>query len=214
MQHASDTTKWARRWLKEINDAENSKLFKAYYDKTGIINSEEPGKLYIISRAHPDSPYGNQQHVWSVKFKYGREPDCYVFPVSPPLVRCETPIFHPNISAEGSICLDILKTVDVAAQASKKPGEREYGWQMSYGLEAVFNSLQALLEDPNTGSPFNKEANIAYIKYRDALKAKTPNEAARYRKELDDHYNRKLLVVHKQMIEKILAGKAWGKDAI
>lgn len=205
--------------MKEITSAEKSTLFKAYYDKTGIVNPEEPGVLYLVSRAHPESPYGNQQHVWSVKFTYGRGDYQYVFPTHPPLVRCETPIHHPNISCGGAICLDVLSSIDPSSQASLPPDQRKNGWQMTYSIEAVFVSIQALLDDPNTGSPFNADANRDYITYHKAT-GKTSEETIKaaefekYREKLDNYYNSKLTPSHKQMIQKILDGKPWGDDAI
>lgn len=64
------------------------------------------------------------------------------YPMSPPLVKFETPIFHPNIDMSGNICLDILKDK----------------WSATYTVSTLMLSLQCLLETPNNESPLNNQA--------------------------------------------------------
>jgi ubiquitin-conjugating enzyme E2 A len=68
-------------------------------------------------------------------------PDDY--PQTAPDVRFLAPIpFHPNIYANGKICIDILS----------------HNWSSAYELSSVLTSVQALLVDPNPNSPANNEA--------------------------------------------------------
>jgi len=64
------------------------------------------------------------------------------YPNKPPKVKFVTKMFHPNIYADGSICLDILSNQ----------------WSPSYDVASVLTSIQSLLCDPNPLSPANHEA--------------------------------------------------------
>ncbi|KAL3314395.1 Ubiquitin-conjugating enzyme E2 A [Cichlidogyrus casuarinus] len=64
------------------------------------------------------------------------------YPNVPPTCKFVSRIFHPNVYADGSICLDILQNM----------------WSSSYNIGAVLTSLQSLLGDPNPNSPANTEA--------------------------------------------------------
>lgn len=64
------------------------------------------------------------------------------YPMSPPKVTFETPIFHPNVDASGNICLDILKDK----------------WSATYTVSTLLLSLQGLLDTPNNDSPLNSDA--------------------------------------------------------
>ncbi|OMO70397.1 Ubiquitin-conjugating enzyme, E2 [Corchorus olitorius] len=76
------------------------------------------------------------------------------YPNKPPTVRFVSRMFHPNIYADGSICLDILQNQ----------------WSPIYDVAAILTSiqiidanddvvpLQSLLCDPNPNSPANSEA--------------------------------------------------------
>lgn len=64
------------------------------------------------------------------------------YPFEPPVVRFESPCFHPNVDKYGNICLDILK-------------ER---WSAAYSVRTVLLSLQSLLGEPNNESPLNTQA--------------------------------------------------------
>merc|ERR1712032_1517798 len=64
------------------------------------------------------------------------------YPNKPPTVRFVSKMFHPNVYADGGICLDILQN----------------RWSPTYDVSAILTSIQSLLDEPNPNSPANAEA--------------------------------------------------------
>jgi len=64
------------------------------------------------------------------------------YPNKPPVVKFLSKMFHPNIYADGGICLDILQN----------------RWSPTYDVSAILTSIQSLLSDPNPNSPANSMA--------------------------------------------------------
>lgn len=69
------------------------------------------------------------------------------YPFSPPIVRFNTPIYHPNISKSGEICLNILKK----------------DWSPILGIKKVLLGILALLTNPNPDDPLEGEIAEIYI---------------------------------------------------
>lgn len=65
------------------------------------------------------------------------------YPFQPPMVKFINFCYHPNVNAEGLICLDILNEK----------------WSPAYSLQSMLLSIQSLLSDPNCSSPLNGEAS-------------------------------------------------------
>ncbi|KAA8496626.1 Ubiquitin-conjugating enzyme E2 T [Porphyridium purpureum] len=63
------------------------------------------------------------------------------YPFEPPSVRFETPVYHPNIDADGRICLDLLNMPPKGA------------WKPSLNVPTVLASIQLLLAEPNPDDP-------------------------------------------------------------
>lgn len=78
----------------------------------------------------PDSPYAGGTFFLDLKFSEE-------YPFKPPKIRFATRIYHPNISADGHICLDILKDQ----------------WSPALSISKVLLSICSLLDDPNPDDP-------------------------------------------------------------
>ncbi|GIL81781.1 hypothetical protein Vretimale_1384 [Volvox reticuliferus] len=72
------------------------------------------------------------------------------YPNKAPTVKFKSKLFHPNVYADGSICLDILQNQ----------------WSPIYDVAAILTSIQSLLSDPNPNSPANGEAARLYNENR------------------------------------------------
>lgn len=81
-----------------------------------------------------DTPWENG--TFKLKMTFSED-----YPVKPPHVVFVTPIFHPNVYANGDICLDILNKQ----------------WTPIYDIGSILTSIQSLLTDPNPSSPANGE---------------------------------------------------------
>jgi len=77
-----------------------------------------------------DSPYAGGVFFLSITFP----PD---YPFKPPKVSFTTKIYHPNINANGSICLDILRDQ----------------WSPALTISKVLLSICSMLTDPNPDDP-------------------------------------------------------------
>jgi ubiquitin-protein ligase len=58
------------------------------------------------------------------------------------------PLFHPNVYADGKICLSLLKTK-----------EQGGGWTPSHTIKMVLIAIQKLLDEPNNADAAQHEAH-------------------------------------------------------
>lgn len=72
------------------------------------------------------------------------------YPNRPPMVKFISDMFHPNVYADGSICIDILQN----------------RWSPTYDVSSILTSIQSLLDEPNPNSPANNCAALLYTDNR------------------------------------------------
>ena len=77
-----------------------------------------------------DSPYEGGVFFLDIHFPAD-------YPFKPPKVQFTTKVYHPNINANGGICLDILKSA----------------WSPALTISKVLLSICSLLTDPNPADP-------------------------------------------------------------
>ena len=85
------------------------------------------------------------------------------YPDKPPKVRFLGEMFHPNVYADGNLCLDLLQDQ----------------WSPCHNICTLLTSIQSLLTDPNCTSPANPEAAQLYTKDRPAFNKKVRKIAQR-----------------------------------
>jgi ubiquitin-protein ligase len=125
--------KFKKRIAKELKSNTESKEFGF-----AALNSTYWYFQFTIT----DGPYMGQKHIIEVKLVYGRDPSTYVYPMSAPMCSFVTPIWHPNISYKGTICLDVLKD----------------NWSPSMYTGTIISALKILLLNPEPSSPQNPKA--------------------------------------------------------
>lgn len=91
-----------------------------------------------------DSPYAGGLFLLEIEFPVD-------YPFKPPRVAFKTKVFHPNINANGGICLDILKEQ----------------WSPALSIGKVLLSISSLLTDPNPKDPLVPEIAHLYETHRD-----------------------------------------------
>jgi ubiquitin-protein ligase len=73
------------------------------------------------------------------------------YPNKPPTVKFLSKMFHPNVYANGELCLDILQNRYVDCVPCCFTGKLMIAtrWSPTYDVAAILTSIQSLLHDPN-----------------------------------------------------------------
>lgn len=124
-----------KRLQKELETIQNDPIPLTYISPKNDNLSEWEG--YIIGPG--DTPYENGKFRLLILI-----PDRY--PMDPPTVTFVTKMFHPNISVDGKICVDILKNK----------------WLPSMTLQKILISILSMLSEPNPHDPLNERAGNIY----------------------------------------------------
>ena len=96
------------------------------------IDSEEDdlSKLRVTLSPPENTPY--EEGIFFLSMTIPAQ-----YPSSPPSIKFETKIYHPNINEDGKICLEQLKS----------------DWKPTYTLKHAIEFIYYLLEHPNWESP-------------------------------------------------------------
>lgn len=97
-----------------------------------FVTDDDVGLWKALLPGPQGTPYANGSFVVSIRFPAS-------YPFKPPKVQFLTPVFHCNVNAAGSICLDILKS----------------NWSPALSIAKVLHALLSLLREPNADDPLD-----------------------------------------------------------
>jgi ubiquitin-conjugating enzyme E2 D/E len=104
----------------------------------GLVNNSDYFNWQATIIGPTETPY--EGGIFYLKILFPTD-----YPFKSPKITFETRIYHPNINANGAICLDILKDQ----------------WSPALNISKVLLSICSLLSDPNPNGPLSPEiANI------------------------------------------------------
>ncbi|CUM66772.1 uncharacterized protein PRCAT00004453001 [Priceomyces carsonii] len=95
-----------------------------------------------------DTPYENG--VFPACLKFPKD-----YPLSPPVLKFDPPLLHPNIYADGTVCISILHAPGEDPNHYERPEER---WSPVQSIEKILLSVMSMLAEPNSESGANIDA--------------------------------------------------------
>lgn len=142
------------RIMKELSELKKNKDDLELYE---IIPSDNLHKLSAYIIGSQNTPYCGYKFLLNIEI-----PNEY--PFKAPVFKFSTKIYHPNISEEGTICLDILKNQ----------------WTPALNIRSTVISIISLLSDANPNDPLRSEAANLYSKNRKSYDQKVRDECNKF----------------------------------
>eukprot|EP00668_Euglena_longa_P017463 GGOE01021873.1.p1 GENE.GGOE01021873.1~~GGOE01021873.1.p1 ORF type:complete len:169 (+),score=31.08 GGOE01021873.1:111-617(+) len=134
----------------------------------GLTDESNPFQWDVFIVGPPDTLY--EGGFFNAKLTFPKD-----YPVMPPTMRFTSPMWHPNVYADGRVCISILHP----------PGDDEFGyetadvrWSPVHTVETILVSVISMLSSPNDESPANLDAAKEWRENREQFK-KRVNEIVR-----------------------------------
>jgi ubiquitin-conjugating enzyme E2 S len=140
-----------KKLVKDIRELKETKV-----DGVTVTVHEDSLKDIDVEYTGPEgTPY--EGGVFRMRLRIGHD-----YPHAPPTGRFLTKIFHPNVSTQGDVCVNVLKR----------------DWKPDMGLLHIITVIRCLLVEPNAESALNEEAGKLLLEGFDefAVKAKMMTE--------------------------------------
>lgn len=102
------------------------------------------------------------------------------YPNAPPKLKFTSDFWHPNVYADGRVCISILHTPD-PTNPQESPDEV---WRPIQTVESILVSVISMLSDPNFSSPANVDASVEWRKDPASYKARLQKLVDKSKKEL------------------------------
>ncbi|KAL8690906.1 MAG: hypothetical protein Q9218_003758 [Villophora microphyllina] len=127
---------------------------------------------------NPDSLYYGGYFLAHMKFPSN-------YPYAPPEFQFTRPLYHPNIYADGKLCISILHAPGDDEMSGELASER---WSPAQRVESVLLSIVSLLDDAETSSPANVDAGVLLRKDLTAFKVMVSKDVELSKKDIPDGF--------------------------
>ncbi|XP_065656072.1 ubiquitin-conjugating enzyme E2 G2 isoform X2 [Hydra vulgaris] len=115
----------------------------------GPANEENFFEWEALIRGPDGTPFSGGVFVAKLIFPHD-------YPLSPPKMRFQSEMFHPNIYTDGRVCISILHAPGDDPMGYETSAER---WSPVQSVEKILLSVVSLLAEPNDESPANVDAS-------------------------------------------------------
>ena len=133
----------SQKVIKRIN-LEINQMKEDNIEGIEIIPSDNIQTFFAKINGPPVSPY--EGGVYDLKITIPNN-----YPLAPPKIVFTNDMFHPNVYANGNICVDIL---------------RNDQWSPSLKISTALLSIRSLFTDPDPSSAANPQAGKLYVHNR------------------------------------------------
>jgi len=106
------------------------------------------------------------------------------YPMAPPELQFLSDFWHPNVYADGKVCISILHPPGEDELSGERPEER---WLPTQSVATIMLSVISMLSDPNFSSPANVDASVQWRKDLSGFKRKLKEIIAKASAEFDGH---------------------------
>lgn len=123
----------------------------------GPSNEENFFEWEALISGPEDTPFGGG--VFQAKLSFPHD-----YPLSPPKMKFTSDVFHPNIYADGRVCISILHAPGDDPMGYETSAER---WSPVQSVEKILLSVVSMLAEPNDESPANVDASKVWRENRE-----------------------------------------------
>ncbi|KAI4151485.1 MAG: hypothetical protein L6R39_002027 [Caloplaca ligustica] len=127
---------------------------------------------------NPDSLYYGGYFLASMQFPPN-------YPYTPPTFQFTHPLYHPNIYADGKLCISILHAPGDDEMSGELAAER---WSPAQRVESVLLSIISLLDDAETSSPANVDAGVMLRKDPEAYRKRVAEDVERSKADIPEGF--------------------------
>lgn len=128
----------------------------------GPLNESE----FLLWQALIDGPEGSPYEGGVFRALLTFPPN---YPMMPPEMQFLSDVWHPNIHADGKVCISILHPPGKDPNHYESQDER---WSAALSVEKVLLSVMSMLAEPNSESPANVDAAKMWRDDRPAFMAR------------------------------------------
>ena len=136
-----------KRLMKEFREL--SSLEVAQGMVAGPVDADNLFEWEAVVMGPPGTPYDGGCFAARVSFPQD-------YPMSPPTMKFTSPMWHPNVFANGVVCISILHSPGDAMYAAYEHPQEQ--WSPLQSLEKILLSVLSMLAEPNPFSPANVDA--------------------------------------------------------